>query len=340
MSNKQNRRVGQSLGYITNNSLNSLFQSGRSAIDIRPKILLKPESSQQQQQQPLVQTQSHPHQPVYIASQEFVNRSITVAQNPNPVKQASVEPHIETKELKSCIDLITTTTVNPDVQEYLRENSHFRATAVLGRGVQKDCVLNTLLDKHPDVFPGDSSGLQLFITKDRQFALNVNLDQYRRARSLGREGDVEMLMLYITLLKTCHTLIFVEPQVELLNCIRLLRSAELMDFGYDKLGLNSGYLPKVLFLATDKETPSLFIETLLKGSRLQENVQVIGKSNANDNSQLLQSLLKLAYRSPRTPMFMLSPFTELHWFQLVQSLWKLHKTNYFLVKYVKGSSFQ
>lgn len=262
-----------------------------------------------------------------------------MAQNPNPTKPVSVE----TKELKSCIDFITSNNVNPDVQEFLRDHSHFRVTAVLGRGVQKEIALNTLLDKHPDVFPGDTHGVQLFITKDRQFVLNVNLDQYRRARMLGREGDVDMLMLYITLLKTCHTLIFVEPQAELLNCIRLLRSAELMDFGYDKLVLNSGYVPNVIFLTMDegaKPTPPLIIEALFKGSRLQESVQVIGKSNASDDSILLQSLLKLAYRSPRAPLSMQSPFTELHWFQAVQNLWKLHKTNYFLVKYVKGSSFQ
>lgn len=176
----------------------------------------------------------------------------------------------------------------------------------------------------------------MFITRDRQIVVNVNLNSFDK---IGRDADQELLMLYISLLKICHTMLLIEPEMEARNCIRLLRSAELMDYGYEKLGLNAEYLPNIIFVASNEwtTTTSCFVQSLFKGSRLQ--VDLVDKWH--NETAMLQNISKLTFRFPRASMSSQTtpPFTEQHWYQNVQSLWKLHKTNYFLVKYAKGSSF-
>lgn len=303
-------------------------------IDIK---ILKPEhSSHLQNSSSTGQSQpSQPSQPVYIASQEFVNRSIM---KQNPVEVPGKE---KLKELKSSIDLLHNQNINQEVQDFLRDNPHFRVIAVLGRGAKKMSLLNTLLDQNQDIFSDNSKGVQMFITRDRHILLNVNLDHFHKSHLCSREGEVELLMLYITLLKTTHTMIFAEQQVDFIQQIRLLRCAELMDFGYDKLGLNPEYAPNILILSSEddkdsKRTP-IFVESLFKGSKLQAFVRLV------DDKQLFKNLIKVAYQMPSYSMSLQTtppPFTELNWFQLLQGLWKQHKTNYFLVKYAKGGSFQ
>lgn len=290
---------------------------------MKPKILLKAE-------------------PVYIASQEFLNRSMAKSEAPKqPQTGSHPEPQAPIlKDMTSCVDLLHSSfhSVNVDLSEFLRDNQYFRVIAVVGRGQPKTLVLDQLLDKNPGVFPRDSKGVQMFITKDRHILLSVELSNFQK---LGRDGDLELLMLYISLLKICHSLIIVEPEMDARNCIRLLSCAELMDFGYEKLGLNMEFLPNIIFMPYGwTNTTSSLVQCLFKGSRLQDNVQVVDKSHSD--STMLQHLTKLAYRNPRATISMQTtpPFTELNWYQIVQNLWKLHKSNYFLLKYVKGSSFQ
>lgn len=297
---------------------------------MKPKILLKPDHHTQN-------PSPASSQPVYIASQEFLNRSVAV--NPAPKPHTSVESLPSEKHMKSCVDLLHSSFhgINSDLSGHLRENPFFRVIAVLGRGAQKVAVLNHLMDQNPDIFPVDSKGMQMFITKDRQIILNVDLNSCRK---VGREGAVEQLMLFLSLLKTCHTIVFIEPEMEARHCVRLLRCAEVMDSGYDKLGLNPEFLPQIIFMAGEwSRTTCSMVECLFKGSRLQAHV--IGRcSQSSDVGVMFQNLFKVAYRPPRATMSLQtsSAFTELHWYQILESLWKLHKTNYFLVKYVKGSS--
>lgn len=237
--------------------------------------------------------------------------------------------------MKTCVELLLANgSVNPDLTQNLRENPYFRVIAVLGRGQRKISVLNSLLGKNADVFQGPGKGTQMFITKDRQIILNVH--PLSSKHKLGREGEADLITLYLSLLKVCHTVIFVEADMEARNDIRLLRFSELMDFGYEKLGLNMEFQPNIIFLADQWTTTTIgLFQCLLKGSRLQDNVHLMEKCESD--TLLFKNLTKLAYRSPRTTMSMmaLSLFTELHWYQVVQGLWKLHKTNYFLVKYVR-----
>ena len=169
------------------------------------------------------------------------------------------------------------------------------------------------------------------VTKERQFILNVNLNNYHKTR-MGREGDVELLMLFITLLKLSHSIVILEPEMEARNIVRLLRTAELMDFG-EKLGLNPDFVPNIIFVSDEwKEFTGSLMQSLFKGSRIQDYVTLIEWCRDDD-------VIKMVYKYSRVPMSLQTTpgFTELHWYQVIQSLWKQHKTNYFLVKYGKAS---
>lgn len=291
---------------------------------MKPKILLKPPVSDQPQN---VQSNT---QPVYIASQEFTNRAVSIA---TPKLQSPKPEQPSNKNMTSPVDLFNSSGhgVNVELIDYLRDNVHFRVITVLGRGNQKCQILNSFLENSPDIFSRDSKEVQLFITSDRRFIVNVNMNSFHK---MGREGDLEKLSLYISLLKFSHSIIFSEGDLEARECVRWLRYAECMDFGYNKLGLNLDYVPMLIFIGDNwKNNTSTLIRTLFKGSKLQNHVHIVDSGTSK-----MLTLSKLAYQLPSIPMSVTSPFTEQNWYQIVLNLFKLHKTNYFLVKYGKGSS--
>lgn len=293
-----------------------------------PKILLKP-----------------------ILSQEFVNKSVSQPTSSAPTP--SIAHQQDTKTLKGYIELLTTTFhVNSEVQEYLRENTHFRVIAIVGKTPLKNEIINQFLDKDRNVFPKETKGIQLFIAKDRHFILNVNPDFFHKSRS-GHDGEQELKKMCITLLKVCHSIVFVENKFDQ-NSIRLLRFAELMEFGHDQLGFNSLYVPNIIYVfEAAGEVETVIVKSLFGGSKLQENVHVIVKPKSTIKSPLsastynedpqyggnqfksgvsglfFEDIIKLAYQNPNQSMLLISPFTELQWFQGFLMLWKHHKVNYF-----------
>lgn len=274
--------------------------------------------------------------PAYIASQEFLNRSITNLAKPSSAGNSAGNPETNShneKDLKSSYDLLTSNyhSVNPDLQSF-RDNPHFRVIGVVGRGTLKAKVLNYFISTD-NVFSKDASGIQMHIdtSKDRTIFLNVNLNHYQLTKT-GREEDVEMITLYITLLKMCHTVIIVEPEMEARNSIRLLQLAEFMNFGYEKLGLNPLFTPNIILVGTEwTSTSSQFVLSLFKNSRFQAHINVLESSQ--QECTMLKNLDDLANRFALYPMFLAKPYTELNWYQALQSLWKLHKSNYFFLKY-------
>ncbi|XP_055696355.1 nonsense-mediated mRNA decay factor SMG9 [Lutzomyia longipalpis] len=328
--------------------------------DKKPKILLKPREK----------TEADDHESAGPTTAKPMLQNV-----PKPAEVPKEEESNQVLEMtKPCELVFSNFEANRKVADYLKDsNVFFQVIGVIGtKGSGKSTILNYLaqggynVSEHTQVFPEhrdgrNSSGLQMFITKDRIFLLDFQ-------ESFTNEADtIKMIMFGLSL---CHVLLIVQTEFMDINLMKHLIFAEMMKFNTGHTVSPEG--PNLIFVKNcttaaqdmahesfnlwQRTLEKLFINSQLKihtdyvkdsGKTSKNAVKCIKQINLIEfpnlrcknyvNSVNLEStveeLLCTVFKYLKNPLRSQPTFTEKMWWRIAMSLVESHKTEYFLRKY-------